>query len=192
MPGMRRVPVDGSDDERGKDSSPPEPQSCACPFLDAEDWHEVESDWSDITFIQIKVPAVLGVPLKFGAVKDRLTAEAAAAGAIVPEDAMMLLGEGRVRRPVMLEVERDGEPEFGSFMRPGGIAFTRLVSAPWGQIKVAHQATVAAAVERYGKKPDAMWLWYITCGICSGDRDYETLFVAHYKHSPAVTGDADR
>jgi Bacterial hydrolase len=188
---MRRVPVDGSGDEPGQDNSSPEPQSCSCPLLDAEDWHEVESDWSDIVFIQIKVPAVMGVPLKFGAVKERLTVEATAVGATIPEDAMMLLGEGRVRRPVMLEVEFDGETEPGNLTRPGGIAFTRLVPAPWGQIKAAHQATVDAAVERYGKKPDAMWLWYITCGICSGDRDFETLFVAHYKHAPVTKGDAD-
>lgn len=188
---MRRVPVDESGNDPDRDDSPPEPQSCNCPFLDAEDWHEVESDWSDIVFIEKKIPAVLGVPLKFGAVRDRLSMEAVAAGATIPEDAMMLLGEGKIRRRVMVEVEFDGDSAEDDFSRPGGIAYTRLVSAPWGKIKEGHQATVAAAVERYGRKPDAMWLWYLTCGICSGDRDFETLFVAHYSEAPEVAGDAD-
>lgn len=191
MARMKRVPVDGPRDDSGQDHSPLESRTCSCPFLDAEDWHEVESDWSDIVFVQTKVPAVMGVPLKYGTLRDRLSAEAAAAGATVPEDAMMLLGEGRVRRPVMVEVELDGDVDARIFARPGGIAYTRLVSAPWGKIKEGHQSTVQAAVERYGRKPDAMWLWYVTCGICSADRDFETLFVAHYRQAPIAAGDAD-
>lgn len=190
MPSMRRVPVDGSGDDPTQDDSPPEPQSCDCPFLEAEDWHEVESDWSDIVFIERKVPTVLGVPLKFGALRGSLSAEAVAAGATIPEDAMMLLGEGRIRRRVMVEVEFEEDPAGDAFSRPGGIAFTRLVSAPWGKIKEGHEATVEAAVERYGRKPDTMWLWYLTCGICSGERDFETLFVAHYKEAPDSVSDA--
>ena len=189
MSRMRRVPVDGDDSRPAPSDPPPAEESlCDCPRLDAEDWHEVESDWSDITFLQVKVPAVMGVPLKFGSVKERLRAEAEDAGATVPEDAMLLLGEGRVRRPVLLEVEFDGVPKGGKVVTPGGIAFTRLVEAPWGEIKKAHKATVEAATERYGRKPDDMWLWYLTCAICSGDRDFETLFVAHYKDVPAAAG----
>ena len=143
---------------------------------------------SDIYFIRAKVPAVMGVPLKFGAIKGRLLEEAGKAGATVPEDAMMLLGEGRLQRPVMLEVELDDVPPSGKIVAPGGVAYTRMAPAPWGQIKQEHAATVAAAAERYGKKPDAMWLWYLTCSVCSGDRDFETLFVAHYRQRPEEPG----
>ena len=188
MPRMRRVPADGSHNDPEQDHSPPEPKTCTCPYLDSDDWHEVESDWSDIVFVKINVPAVMGVPVKFGAIKGRLAKDAAAAGATIPEDAMMLLGEGKLRRPVMLEVEVDGLLADNRLVAPGGIAFTRMVSAPWGEIKKEHQATVEAATERYGRKPDAMWLWYLTCGVCSGDRDFETLFVAHYDQAPAAPG----
>jgi hypothetical protein len=186
MPRLRRVPVDdsGKDPNQDQDHSPPEPQTCDCPFLDGADWHEIESDWSDIAFVQIKVPAVMGVPLKFREVKKRLRVQAESIGATVPEDPMVLLGEGKMRRPVMLEVEPEDDADPKKIVTPGGIAFTRLVPAPWGEIKKEHQATVRAAVERYGRKPDVMWLWYLTCSICSGDRDFETLFVAYYEHAP--------
>ena len=42
--------------------------------------------------------------------------------------------------------------------------------------------TRAMARERYGRDPDDLWIWYLTCTECSQSRDWETLFVAHYRH----------
>lgn len=198
MTEMRRVPVD----PKGKwtapeDIPPPEPppppldddaaaEECACPRLDPEDWHEVESDWSDATFARTSVAAVLGVPLKFGQVRERVRAIADAAGAAVPDDAMLLIGPGRVKRPLMLEVEVEGDPEsMPGIVMPGGIAFTRLLPAPWGEMKNLARETEAIARKRYGRAPDTLWVWYLTCTHCSSAREYETLFVAHYKKAPA-------
>ena len=172
-----RPPVDIDDDDRfiAIDTEP-----CECPRLDAEDWHEVESDWSDIAFVEMALTSAAGVPLGYQAAKNRLTAEALAMGATVPEEPMLLLGEGRFRRPILLEVENP--PERGKkLVRPGGFAYTRLVPAPLGEIRNVVNETNRKAQERYGRKPDDTWLWYLTCRACSAARGYETLIVAHYK-----------
>ena len=38
------------------------------------------------------------------------------------------------------------------------------------------------ATARYGRRPDKTWVWYLTCQICTTERNFETLFVAHYKN----------
>ena len=119
MSDRRRVKVTDQGSAEQPDPSPPEPESCECPRLDRDEWDDVESDWSDIAFLRSGVNAVMGVPVNFGATRGRMEELAEAAGATVPEDAMFLLGAGRVRRPVMLEVEAapDGARDIA---RPGG------------------------------------------------------------------------
>ena len=117
------------------------------------------------------------------AVSRKLMSRAEQMG-VVPEDAMLLLGPGRVRRPVMLEVE-DADTSKRGVVKPGGVAFTRLASAPWGQIKRLMKETKEIARERYGPYPDTVWIWYLTCSICSSEREFETLFVAHYRKRPS-------
>ncbi len=169
------------DDEPADEAAPAE---CDCPRLDPEEWDDIESDWGDIQFVQVHAKALMGVPLGFAKLRDDLRDAADAAGATVPEDAMVLLGPGRFRRPVLLEVEKADPGDKGVVM-PGGIAYSKLLPAPWGEIGKQAQATTDAAIERYGKKPDAVWMWYLTCNDCSGEREYETLFIAHYREQPS-------
>jgi hypothetical protein len=191
MSEMRRVPVSRKKSKTPPSESQPTPTpdpemdeqapDCACPHLDAADWHETESDWSDITFIKQMSKAVLGVPLGFNKVRASLEAKAARAGATVPPDAMLLMGAGRFLRPMMLEAEGgDGS----RLTRPGGVAYSRLLPAPWGELTRLLKETVDKATERYGRRPDDTWVWYLTCARCSSERDYETLFVAHYRKVP--------
>ncbi|MGE5595091.1 MAG: hypothetical protein ACM3S1_03535, partial [Hyphomicrobiales bacterium] len=51
-----------ADDEPAGDIAIAAIETCNCPHLDPEDWHDVESDWSDIAFIKTATNAVLGVP----------------------------------------------------------------------------------------------------------------------------------
>ena len=156
------------------------PEDCDCPRLEADDWHEVESDWSDIAFIETSLTSAAGVPVGYQGARKKLAERATAMGATVPDEPMILLGEGRFRRPLMLEIE--GAPEKAKgVVRPGGIVYSRLVPAPLGEIRQVVNETNRRAAERYGRKPDSTWLWYLTCRYCSADRDYETLFVAHYR-----------
>lgn len=171
-----QVPVDDAAAEEVGEERP----GCNCPELDREDWHEVESDWSDIAFVKGSTNAVLGVPLGFGGIRGELERKAARAGAKVPEDPMFLLGAGRFRRPVMLEVE-DAPRGAKDIVFPGGFAFSRLVPAPWGEMQKVVDQTEAIATEKYGRKPDDMWVWYLTCRECSAARNFETLIVAHYR-----------
>jgi hypothetical protein len=172
----RRVRVDGAaEPEAAREEAP----ACSCPQLDPDDWHEVESDWTDIQFIRSALPAVVGVPMGYQSVREKLARRAEEAGAEIPEDAMLLLGEGRVRRPVMLEVEASADTP--GLEAPGGIAWTRLLSASFGQMKLLTKETRELAKERYGREPDDFWIWYLTCSTCSQARDWETLFVAHYR-----------
>jgi hypothetical protein len=152
---------------------------CACPRLDAEDWDRVENDWSDIAFARATTNAVLGVPIGYDGVRAELREIASKAGGTVPDDPMLLVGSGRFRRPILLEVE-DPEDAAKDIYRPGGIAFTRLLQAPWGQLPKLTKATQAEAKERYGRDPDNTWVWYLTCRECSRARNFETLIVAHY------------
>lgn len=174
----RRVRVDGDTRPKTPDTAPSEPL-CECPHLDAEDWHEVESDWSDIQFIRGSLPAVAGVPVGYQSIRGKLRKRAEAAGAVIPEDAMLLLGEGRLRRPVLLEVETDGAHP--GIEMPGGFAWTRLLPAHFGAMKGLMRETKEQAKEKYGREPDEMWVWYLTCSECSEPREWETLFVAHYR-----------
>lgn len=154
---------------------------CDCPRLEAADWHEVESDWSDISFVRTSVPALAGVPIGYGAVREKLASRAARLGTEVPEDAMLLIGEGRLRREVLLEVE--GGEESDSLYHPGGFAWSRLLPAHFGAMKLLARETREMARERYGREPDALYAWYLTCAVCSEARDWETLFVAHFEES---------
>jgi hypothetical protein len=158
-------------------------EECSCPRLDLADWHEVESDWSDITFLRTGAAALLGVPVGYEPARKSLYRRAGQAGLAVPEDAMLLIGKGRFRRPLLLEVEGAGPGQRGLY-RPGGVAFSRLVPAPWGQMKRVAEETRQVARARYGHDPHALWVWYLTCRICSAERNFETLLVAHYREAP--------
>lgn len=181
MPEPRRVKLDESGMPiRREDVAPETPATCDCPMLDREDWDGVESDWSDITFVKTMTNAVLGVPVGYDAVRKDLEEKARALGATVPEDAMQLNGSGKFRRPVLLEVE--GVPgNARGVERPGGIAWTRLFEAPWGQLAKLARQTEEEALARYHRAPDNIWVWYLTCGVCSRERSFETLIVAHYR-----------
>lgn len=161
----------------------PPRSDCRCPWLDPADWHDVESDWSDIQFIRVHSKALFGVPVGFDGVRKKLHAVAEQAGATIPDEAMMLLGPGRFFRPLMLEVE-SADVARKNVVTPGGVAYSRLASAPWGEMRKHATDTIEAATERFGRSPDELWVWYLTCTQCSGERGYETLFVAHYKDDP--------
>jgi hypothetical protein len=156
-----------------------EDTDCACPRLDAEDWDQVENDWSDITFARASTNAVLGVPIGYDGVRAELREIAARAGGTVPDDPMLLVGQGRFRRPILLEVD-EPQSDAKDIYRPGGIAYTRLLEAPWGQLPKLTKATTDEAEARYGRAPDNVWVWYLTCRECSRARNFETLIVAHY------------
>ena len=182
----RRVLIPGPKDGAGQQpaggsgpASPGAPETCDCPELDPADWDGVESDWGDITFVATTVNAVAGVPVGFETARRALFDRAAALGATIPEGAMLLIGEGRFRRPLLLEVENvpDGERDV---VRPGGVAYTRLVQAPWGELARAAKQLRAEAVERYGRQPSNIYAWYLTCRACSRERNFATLLVAHY------------
>jgi len=186
-PGSPReaAPEEHQDEPEALDASDaPAEIDCDCPRLDPEDWHDVESDWSDITFASGGCACILGVPVHYRAARDRLRARTVAKGATVADDAMTLLGKGQFRRRILVEAENVPAGARG-FRRPGGIAYTRLVPAPPGRVKAAVKDTVKAAKERYGRGPDGTWLWFLTCARCSVPRDFETLIVAHYKRPPA-------
>lgn len=188
MSERRRVPVDRKsgrakpvDFLAGAEAPRAEPEpDCSCPRLDPADWDDVDSDWSDITFLRATTSAVLGVPIGYGDTRNELREKAAKLGATVPEDAMLLMGSGRFRRPIMLEVE-GGEGK--EFVRPGGFAYSRLVEAPWGQMGSKVDETKDAARERHGRDPDSLWIWYLTCRECSAARNFETLVLAHFRDS---------
>lgn len=158
-------------------------EDCDCPRLEAGDWHEAENDWSDITFVSSHSTALLGVPVGFAGAKSGLQRRAAKLGLTVPDDAMLLLGAGKFRRAIMLEVE-GAQPGQKGVERPGGIAYTRLVPAPWGEMQRVVGETKDAARARYGKDPNDLYVWYLTCRRCSQARQFETLVVAHYKKQP--------
>lgn len=177
----RRIRLDDSGRPRDPVPAPAStaPAVCDCPRLDAADWHEVESDWSDIQFVGTHTTAVFGVPVGLSGLRGELEARAEAAGAAVPPDAMLLFGEGRFRRPVMLEVE-NAPDDSRSLIRPGGVVFSRLLPAPFGEVKKLAEETGRIATTRYGRHPHALWIWYLTCRLCSAERNFETLFVAHF------------
>lgn len=188
-PKMRRVPVS----QKAKSTNPvpefgarieqtpeEEPIACNCPHLDHEEWDEAENDWSDIAFLKGTTNAVMGVPVNFQALTTELREKAAKRGYAVPEDAMILLGEGKFRRPLLLEVEVDAS-ETKDIYRPGGIAFTHIAPGPPGKVGDLMTESRRMAKERYGRGPDAEWIWYLTCRHCSAARDYETLIALHYR-----------
>ncbi len=185
MPERRRIRVDGyptvpSSTQSDEAAATSEPEVCDCPHLDHDEWDGVESDWSDIAFVKATASALLGVVTGLGKLRDQLTAKAAKAHTSIADDAMFLLGAGQFRRPAMLEVEAPPEGAKG-VEHPGGIVFTRLLPAPPGKVRVAVSTTEDEAKERYGRPPDDLWLWYLTCRVCSEARNFETLIVAHYR-----------
>jgi hypothetical protein len=94
---------------------------------------------------------------------------------------MLLIGEGRLRRQMLLEIE-DAPDKAKGLERPGGLAFTRLVEAPWGKMREVVDEVRDAARERYGRDPDNMWQWWLTCRQCNAERNFETLVIAHYRN----------
>ena len=182
MTERRRIRVD---DFKPRDQPAPAPadeapSDCACPRLEPDDWHNVENDWTDIAFVRGNTNAVLGVPVGYDTAKSALGAKAAKLGLTVPDDAMLLLGAGKFRRPIMLEVE-GARPGARDVFFPGGIAHTWLVDAPWGDMQRVVDEAREAATERHGRKPDDLWIWYLTCRQCSRERNFETLVIAHYR-----------
>jgi hypothetical protein len=132
--------------------------------------------------VKTSTPAVLGVPVGFDSSRVELRKRAARVGASVPDDAMLLIGSGKFRRPILLEVE-DAPEAAKDIERPGGIAYTRLVPAPWGELPRAVERVRNEASDKYGREPDDLWVWYLTCRLCSKERNFETLIVAHYRRA---------
>lgn len=165
-------------------SEPTSQPGCDCPELEPADWDGVESDWSDIQFVRVHAIAAWGVPVGFSGLRKRLESAAASAGGTIPRDAMLLLGAGKFRRPVMMEVE-DADPGARGVTMPGGVVYTRLLKTPWSDMAANAKQTTGEAQQRFGRDPDNLWVWYLTCTECSSERDYETLFVAHYRDDPA-------
>ena len=140
----------------------------------------MESDWSDITFVRASTNAVLGVPVGYDSTRSELFRSAERMGATVPEDAMLLMGAGKFRRPVMLEIEN--VPAGARHVQhPGGFVYTRLLPAPWGEMQTVVDQAKEAATAKYGRKPDDVWVWYLTCRQCSKERKFETLILSHYR-----------
>lgn len=153
---------------------------CKCPRLGRDDWHDVESDWSDIAFIETNITAVLGVPMGYANEKAALEGKAEKLGLTVPEDPMVLLGAGRFRRTLRLEVDGAKRGVKGvSF--PGGFVYTRLEEVPWGEMQKAVDEMKDVATRKYGKAPHEILAWYLTCRSCSHERNFETLLIAHYR-----------
>ncbi len=183
MTNQRRIPLDADGMPARKAEGPPEePSGCECPRLAKEEWDGVESDWSDLTFVRLMTNAVMGVPVGYEGTRKALRKTAEALGATVPVDAMLLNGAGRFRRPVMLEVE--GAAEGKGIVRPGGVAFSRLFEAPWGELPKVAERTRKEASAKYGREPDDVWVWYLTCRHCSKERNFETLILVHYRETP--------
>jgi hypothetical protein len=181
MTERRRIRIDGKAPVRGEPTPvAPAPAECACPRLDPTEWHDVENDWSDITFLRSATKAVLGVPVGYDSSRAGLFKRAAKLGATLPEDAMLLVGEGRLRRELLLEVEGIAAGSKG-LHQPGGVAYTQLVEAPWGKMREVIDEVRDAARERYGRDPDTVWQWWLTCRQCNAERNFETLVVAHYR-----------
>lgn len=155
--------------------------TCSCPHLDHDDWDRAESDWDGIAFLKSSMTVALGVPIGYYRKRREAAERAEAIGATVPDGAMVLLGEGRVMRPMLLEVE-DAPEKHRSIVRPGGIAYTQLVEAPPGKVKGIRDTFLADAKRKYGRSPDDFYLWYLTCRECSAERNFETLLVAHYRN----------
>jgi hypothetical protein len=124
------------------------------------------------------LPALGGVPIGFAGARQKLVADARRLGLSVPDSPMVLLGEGRLRRPVLLEVESGATN--ARIARPGGVAWSRIVPAHFGDMKRLATETRDMARARYGLDPGALWVWYLTCSVCSEARNWETMFVAHY------------
>jgi hypothetical protein len=187
MPERRRIPVSLDEGIPPIPASEPkmgpavqeEPEVCDCPRLDPADWNEVENDWHDITFLRGTTKALIGVPIGYATTRNELLAKAAEIGAIVPDDAMLIMGSGQFRRPVLLEVE-GVSPSTKGIWTPGGVAYTRLLPAPWGKLKQLVKESESIATAKYGRKPGSVWIWYLTCRICSAERKFETLILAHY------------
>jgi len=178
MTERRRVRVDGK--RQPTLAEPSAPADCSCPRLARDDWHDVESDWSDIAFLRTSVNALLGVPVGYVGAKTNLEAKARKLELSVPDDAMLLLGAGRFRRPLLLEVD-GATPGMRGLFFPGGVAYTRLVEAPWGQMQKVVDEMRDRSTQKYGRAPADIWVWYLTCRLCSQERNFETLLIAHYK-----------
>jgi hypothetical protein len=126
------------------------------------------------------VNAVLGVPIGYLGAKTGLEAKARKLGFTIPDDAMLLMGAGRFRRALLLEVDGSVPAARGVFA-PGGVAYTRLVEAPWGEMRKRVDEMRDIASQKYGRAPAGIWVWYLTCRICSSERNFETLVIAHFK-----------
>ena len=99
------------------------------------------------------------------------------------KDAMILIGSGRFRREILIELDNlETIPDNKRIFAPGGFSFTKIYEAPWGQMRNLMTEFETQATARYGRRPDKTWVWYLTCQICTTERNFETLFVAHYKN----------
>jgi hypothetical protein len=179
MTERRRIRVDGKRQATPR-ADPSAPADCSCPRLAYEDWHDVESDWTDIAFVRTSVNAVLGVPVGYHGAKVGLEAKARKLGFTIPDDAMVLMGAGRFRRALLLEVDGATPSVRGVFV-PGGVAYTRLVEAPWGEMRKRVDEMRDLATQKYGRAPADILVWYLTCRVCSSERNFETLLIAHYR-----------
>ena len=181
---MQRVPVEETNQSRRSENTSPEiEEDCKCPRLDPDEWNAIESDWNDIRFLRGAAPALFGVPLRFEATRNTLVKTAKQLSGKLPEDAMILIGSGRFRREILIELDNlETIPDNKRIFAPGGFSFSKIYEAPWGQMRNLMTEFETQATARYGRRPDKTWVWYLTCQICTTERNFETLFVAHYKN----------
>jgi hypothetical protein len=149
---------------------------CGCPDIETEEWDYTEHDWAGKTFYTVPTTMLFHIPVGMSKSITRMTDEIQAKGYRLAQPARVLCRDAMFRGHVMIEVEPPGGTDPRVWRFPAGRLVSVVHPGPWKRVGAA-----AVDLKKHtGKKPRALYFWYVACPECRKERGERTVVFAYY------------
>jgi hypothetical protein len=139
-------------------------EDMCCPPFDPASWDDNTLKWKEKKFIKGKVATLLFMPLNFGSVIRRLTAQVESAGAGMPDWLALADHKSRWHMDVYLAVDREIPGAENTTL--SGTFFSRVYEGSFKDTGLWCKDFEAAAAEKK-LAVDKYYMWYTTCPKCA-------------------------
>jgi hypothetical protein len=152
-------------------------EDTCCPRFDPAPWDDKTHKWKDKRFIKGSVRTLLFMPLNFGAVMRKLTAQVESAGAKMPDWLALSDHTSRWNMDVYLAVDREIPGAENNTL--SGTFFSRVYEGSFKDSKLWCKDFEAVAAEKK-LAIDKWYMWYTTCPKCAKKygKDYVVIIGA--------------
>jgi hypothetical protein len=150
---------------------------CSCPRIVDSRWQDREHDWNGKSFFSTPIGMFMHVPFRISSDIKAASERIREKGLSYSSPLMILSRDALFRGELLVGVDTPAEPDPDVLTFEDTTVFSRIYEGKWRDIASPTRRLVKdLALE--GRKVDAVYYWYITCSICSGERGFRTVIFA--------------